>query len=217
MDCTDCRATQTSTSLSGLHMKSRRARNGVTLGRRRAVEAAAIFEAQQRLGLEEIRQGDRHGADAVAFGFAQPSHELVVGRLVLVLLDLQHGLDDLGADLLLLAEAEQPVRRDPCAFGHRHQGIGAGQAQVVAGQELRQGRPVDAGERANTETFSPDRAITALEPLRNIAAASDSRFPALTIEKRLFVTYRANHTIVVDRMLQHHPCRRSPGERPSMR
>ena len=87
---------------------------------------------------------------------------MVVGREVVRRLDLQHGFDDLGSDLLALTEAQKPVDRDMGGLGQRHQGLGPRQPRVLVGHQLRQCRAVDSGhprESRRTETRSPHHGL----------------------------------------------------------
>ena len=88
----------------------------------------AILVVQHFLGLHQIGQPRRHVANLVAGRLGVPGGEALIDRGVGAQLHLHRFVQDVGTELRLLAESEQPVETDIERGRDRRSGIGAGQA-----------------------------------------------------------------------------------------
>lgn len=81
--------------------------------------------------------------------------------------DLQHRVEDLGADLLALAQAQEPIDRHLRGPGDGHQRFGAGQARVSAPVGCDRVERPRSAKRAKAAGLAAVRAITASSRRRN--------------------------------------------------
>ena len=141
---------------AALHLRIGVARPGQPgrgrLDRLRRVRAAAAGSliADDRVGLQQVRQRRGHVPDLVAGRLVEPAEKAFVDRCGAGRLE-RRVLDDRGLHRADVAEAEQPVGRQLVRRRQRGDGVEAGQAGVGPGEQLRQRGSVDpggGGERA---------------------------------------------------------------------
>jgi hypothetical protein len=72
-----------------------------------------------------------------------PAREILVHRRARARRELERFLEHIGAELVFLAQPQQPVEADPQREGNGGHGVGPRQAVVGRRQQLREGRPVD--------------------------------------------------------------------------
>ena len=147
----------------------------------RAGGEVAILVVQHLFGLHQVRQRRRHVADLVADRLGVPGGKAFIRRLARAFLHLHRFLQDVGAELGLLAEAEQPVEAHVQGRGDRRRSIGARQAVGLRREKLRQGGAVDADPHREGRAVDPrvrhGLAQPLAEALRRIAPVH-ARSPA---------------------------------------